>query len=226
LFEATDIVVSNEAYEIFKSGARQVAAASSALRPGLPPAEREAVMDGMRRVVAGTPEAVLVRYADRTISVHEVLVIYAGLPPEKRPAVQTQAGFVDMIKPLILPELMVIEAVKRGIEAEPAYRQKLIQNRNALLRFHVQGAVERRTNELLRASDLEAQLREYHRRHQALYTVVDASGRPRAATYEESRARVEGDYSVALRDRLLAEQAEALRRTRTVRVDEQALAAL
>lgn len=226
LFEATDVVVSNEAYEVFKRGAQQVVEAGAVLRPGLPPEQREEIEGRMRRVVAGTPEAVLVRYADRTISLRQVLVIYAGLPAEKRPAVQTPAGFIDMIKPLILPELMVMEAVRRGIEAEPVFRQKLIQNRNALLRFHAQGLAERRTNELLQAPDLEERLRAYHQLHQSSYVVTDAAGNRRPATYEESRAQVEGDYSVTLRDRLLAEQADDLRKSRTVQVDEKALAAL
>lgn len=226
LFESTDIVVSNEAYGIFKRAAGQVAEAGAALRPGLLPAQREEIEETMRRVVTGTPEAMLVRYADRTISLRQVLAIYAGLPAEKRPPVQTPAGFIDMIKPLILPELMVIEAVKRGIELEPAFRQKLIQNRNALLRFHAHGMVERRANELLQAPDLEVRLRDYHKLYQSFYVTGDRAGGQRPATYEESRAQVEGDYSVALRDRLLAEQAGILRRTRTVRIDEQALTAL
>jgi hypothetical protein len=226
LFEATDIVVSNEAYEVFKLGARRVAEAGAALRPGLPPAQRAEIEENMRRVVTGTPEAMLVRYADRTISLRQVLAIYAGLPVEKRPPVQTPEGFIDMIKPLILPELMVIEAVKRGIEAEPAFRQKLIQNRNALLRFHAHGMVERRANELLQAPDLETRLRAYHKLYQPFYVVGDRAGGQRPATYEESRAQVEGDYSVALRDRLLAEQAGVLRKTRAVTINENVLAAL
>ena len=58
------------------------------------------------------------------------------------------------------------------------------------------------------------------------YAIVDAEGEKRPATYAEARPRVEGDYSDALRDRLLAEQAQALRKTRAVWVDDKVLAGL
>ena len=171
------------------------------------------------------PETVLVRYEGRTISVRQVLAIYAGLPVEKRPAVQTEAGMINLFKPLVLPELMAIEATKRGIAAEPVFQQKIIQNRNALLRFQAQGLVERRANELLHAPDLEARLREWHASHRASYAVIE-KGQRREATFAEARAQVESDYSVVVRDRLLAEQLTALRQQRDIRIDERTLAAL
>lgn len=213
LFDAANIEVSNEAYALVRRAAQAVDAATG---------PREELMERLRAIVTATPEAVLVRYEGRTISVRQILAIYAGLPVEKRPPVQTQAGLIELIKPLILPELMAIEAVKRGIAADPVFQQKIIQNRNTLLRFHAHGLIERRTNELLRAPDLEVRLREWYEAHRADYAVVEA-GRRRPATFAEAKPQVEGDYSVALRDRLLAEHAAALRKARSVAVDEKVL---
>lgn len=216
LFEAASIEVSNEACATLRHAAQAI----SEVKPGEGAGER------LRAIVAATPEGVLARYENKTISIHQVLIIYAGLPPEKRPAVATQDGIVALIKPLILPELMALEAARRGIAAEPAFRQKLTQNQNALLRFHAQGQVERRTIEMMSAPDAEQHLHAWYDSHQADYAVIEAGGKRRTATYDEARPRVEGDYSVALRDRLLAEQAQALRKARAVRIDEKVLALL
>lgn len=216
LFETAKIEVSNESYELVKRSARAIDATTG---------PRQETMARLHAIVAETPEAVLVRYEDRAIGVRQIVALYAGLPLEKRPAVQTEAGLTDLIKPLILPDLMAREAIKQGIAIEPAFKQKLVQNQNALLRFHAQGMIERRANELLNAPDLEARLREWYESHRSLYNVFEGD-RPRPATFAEARARAEGDYSVAVRDRLLAEEAEALRKIRTVRVDEKVLAAL
>ena len=217
LFAATAIEVSNEAYALLKRSAQLIDEAAG------PPAE---VSARLQAIVGRTPEAVLVRYEERSISVHQILAIYAGLPAARRPAVQTQAGLIDMIKPLILPELMALEATRRGIAAEPAFQQKLIQNRNALLRFHTQGQVERRAVELMNEPGIEAQLHAWYEAHRADYALVEAGGQRRPATFAEARARIEGDYSVGLRDRLLAERVQELRKARTITVDEAVLRSL
>ena len=90
-----------------------------------------------------------VRFEDKSLSIHQILTIYAGLPAP-RPQIATQEGFLAMIKPLITPELMAIEAKRRGIAASAEFQNKLLQNRNALLRFHVHGAIEAQANEVLR----------------------------------------------------------------------------
>jgi hypothetical protein len=216
LFEAAKIEVSNESYDLVKRAARAVDAATGS---------RGEMQARLHAIVAETPEAVLVRYEDRMIGVRQIVALYAGLPVEKRPAVQTESGMIELIKPLILPELMAREALKQGIAAEPAFKQKIIQNQNALLRFHAQGAIERRANEFLRAPDLGDRLREWYEAHRSLYQVIEKE-QPRQATFDEALARVEGDYSVAVRDRLLAEEAASLRKLRSIRIDESVLTAL
>ena len=218
LFEAAAIEVSNEAYEILKRAARLVDAAGGTAREGRDPE----VSARLHAIVNDTPEATLVRYEDKSISVRQILVIYAGLPAP-RPPIETPAGLTTMIKPLIVPELMAIAAVKQGIAAEPEFQHKLIQNRNALLRFHMQGLVEREANELMQSPSLERELHGWYDTHKAEYAVTTGRGEKIIPTYAQARPRVEGDYSVALRDRLLAEKAQALRKTRAVHVDEAVL---
>jgi hypothetical protein len=216
LFEAASIEVSNEACATLRRAAQAVDTVPSGA--GSEPQ--------LRAIVDTAPEAVLVRYGEKSISVHQVLIIYAGLPAEKRPPVATQDGIIALIKPLILPELMALEAGRRGIETEPAFQQKLAQNRNALLRFHAHGQVERQAVALLAAPDAEAQLRAWYDAHRGDYALVDATGQKRLASFAEAQPRVEGDYSVAVRDRLLAEQAQTLRREHAVWIDEKVLLAL
>ncbi len=221
LFEATDVEISNEAFAILKRGAQKIDAAreASSRGPVVEP-EREAAAK-LRAAIAETPDAVLARYVNKSISVRQVLVIYAGMPAP-RPNLQTQAGVVQMIKPLITPELMAIEATKRGIETEPAFQAKLIQNRNALLRFHMQGLIDRRANEAMRAPDFPAQLRAWYEAHRAEYRLPPEKGGA-IPSYADVAQRVEADYSVALVERLKAEQAAALRQLHRVAVDEDAL---
>ncbi|MDB6113555.1 MAG: hypothetical protein JWQ62_500 [Lacunisphaera sp.] len=215
LFEAAAIEVSNEAYALLKRAAQAVVAAGSG-------EENSARLHG---IIAATPDATLVRYEDKSISVRQILAIFAGLPAP-RPAVETPAGLTAMIKPLIAPELMASVAVKRGIAADPEFQHKFIQNRNALLRFHVQGLVDRQANELMHAPDFEAQLHAWYDAHQADYAVTTGRGEKLVPSYDQARPRVEGDYSVALRERLLAAKAQALRRAHAVHIDEAVLRGL
>lgn len=157
------------------------------------------------------------------MSVRQLLAIYAGLP-EPRPHLETEPGLLDMLKRLIAPELMALEAVRQGIGDDPAFRQKLLQNRNALLRFHMHGLIDREANALMKTPEWETQLRAWFEAHRADYAMPGEERR--LATYAEARPRVEGDCSVALRERLLAERAQALRRTRSVRIDEAVLQTL
>jgi hypothetical protein len=229
LFEAASIVVSNEAYALLKRAAKAIDDTTAAAQLGPVTLPAEEATQQLHAILNRTPEATLVRYEERSISVRQILVIYAGLPAARRPRVEQPQGLIEMIKPLILPELMAIEAAKRGIAAEPAFQQKLIQNRNALLRFHAHGAIESRANDTLRGPDLESRLQAWYRQNAALYAAPaeaggNAPGKP--LPYAEVRDRVLGDFSVDLRDRLLAEKALELRKVRRVVVVEAVLRSL
>ncbi|MBX3735855.1 MAG: hypothetical protein KF715_04120 [Candidatus Didemnitutus sp.] len=225
LFEAATIDISNEAYDVIKRAARAIDATNSAPRPGpvLPSPEDKAAK--LYAIISAAPEAVAVRYAGRTLSIHEILSIYSGLPA-RRPDVQTQDGFVALIKPLITPELMALEAVRRGIADEPEFQNKLIQNRNALLRFHAQGAIEARANEILRSPELSATLQAWYREHADAYATPGEKGGVKPADFSAVRERVLADFSVDLCERFRAEATRDLRKRHAIAIDDAVLAAL
>lgn len=213
LFDAAPIDISNEAYAIVKHAAKLLDATTVASQRGPLVDSPEAAAAKLYTIINAAPEAVIVRYADKTLSIHEILSLYSGLPAP-RPNVQAEAGFVAMIKPLITPELMAQEAVRRGIAVEREFQDKLVQNRNALLRFHAHGAIEARANDVLRGADLETRLQAWYHEHRELYP---------AEPFATLRPRVLGDFSVDLRDRLIAEKAQALRKVRVVTIDDEVL---
>lgn len=227
LFEAASIEVSNENYATFKQAAKAIDRASSSLtqNPELPPSGETAAK--LQGIIEAVPRLTLARYEGRAITVPQLLSIYAGLPVTRRPRVAEPAGLIEMMKPLILPELMALETARRGIGAEPAFQQKLTQNRNALLRFHVHGAIESRANDELRSPDLEARLRAWYRANPTLYAATPEGGSGGVLQpFEAVRERVLGDFSVELRDRLRAEKARELRQQRRIEIDEAALRTL
>lgn len=225
LFEATLIDISNEAYDLLKRAAKAVDASSAASKRGPVVESTQAAAAKLHAIINATPEAVLVSYEHKSLSVRQILTLYAGLPTP-RPPIQTQDGFVAMIKPLILPELMAIEAMKQGIAAEPEFTNKLVQNRNALLRFHVHGAIESQANEVLKGPDLEAQLQAWYRDHAAAFVMPSEGGSKNPPPFSAVKDRALADFSVDLRDRLLAEKARELRQSRRVSIDEAVLQTL
>ena len=222
LFEAARIDISNEAYELVKRAARAIDTTRTASQRGPVVAPREEANARMRAIIEDTPDAVLARYENKTISVRQVLVIYAGLPPP-RPAVATEAGLVELIKPLITPELMALAAVKQGIADDPEFRQKFIQNRTALLRFYMQDLITAELNRRMQSPDLETHLRAWYDKHKLLYAPLEGNRVAHTPPYEEARERVLGDYSVALMERIKTEKVTALRTARQIAIDDGAL---
>lgn len=225
LFEVTDIQISNEAFAVLKTAAREIDRTREASRRGPVADSRDVAEAKLRDIVSRSPDAVLARYENKSISVRQVLVIYAGMA-EPRPNLQTQDGVVQMIKPLITPELMAIQATKDGIATDPAFQAKLTQNRNTLLRFYMQGLIEKEANERLQAPDLEAQLHAWYTAHTAEYAVPGEKGATHVPPFAEIRPRVEADYSVGVIEQAKAEKATALRKLRPITIDEQVLNAL
>ncbi len=225
LFDAADIEVSNEAYDMLKGAAHaiDVSDAASHLGPVMePPAIASAKL---RTIVQRTPDVVLARYNQSKISVREILVIYAGLPAP-RPKVDTHESFLAMIKPRIVPELMAFEAERQGIDQQPAFQSKLLENRSALLRFHAQGAAEREANLILKGPELEQRLQAWYQEHKADYAAPTEGGEKKIPSFAEARSRIEGDYSVALCEQLFTEHVQGLRKSTTITVDEVVLKAL
>lgn len=223
LFEATRIDVSNEAYALLQKRAQLIDTTSRDSSRG-PIADTRAVAEEkLRDIVTATPDVAIVRYDDQTIKTRQLLVIYAGLPPP-RPNLQTHDGFLAFVKPMIVPELMAREAAKEGMETDPFFRAKLIQNRNALLRFHMQGTIDRQANAAMKAPDFVDQLRAWYNTHAADYRRPAEKGGG-VPPFGEVRSRVEADYSVVLVERLKAEQVAQLRRERRIQINDAALKA-
>jgi hypothetical protein len=222
LFEAATIEVSNETYARLKTAARAIDLASAASQRG-PVVDLPAIASArLRDIVDRTADGVLARYQQKTITLKQILVIHAGLAAP-RPPLDSQEALIAMLKPLILPDLLAAEAARAGIEALPAFQHKLIENRNALLRFHAAGVIEGRANETLKAPDLREKMQAWYHAHAADYALTDETGLRRVPTYAEVQQRVEGDFSVALRDDLRAKKAAELRAARGVTIDETVL---
>jgi hypothetical protein len=225
LYDMAMINISNEAYDILKRAAKTVDKTRAASERGPVFDSRPDTAAKLYAIINATPEAVLVRYEDKSLSIHQVLSIYAGLPAP-RPQVETQDGFVAMIKPLITPELMAMEATKQGIAAEPEFQNKLTQNRNALLRFQVQGAIDSRANEILRGPDLDAKLQAWYREHAHSYATSTTDSGKKIPSFSDVRDRILADFSVDLHDRLFAEKTRELRLKHTITIDETVLKTL
>jgi hypothetical protein len=225
LFESASIDISNEAFAILKRAANAIDATAASSRRGPVVDSPEDAATKIQGIIQSAPDAVIVRYADKTMRIRTLLALYSGAP-SPRPAIQSESGFVAFIKPLIEPELMALEAVKQGIEGDPLFQEKYIQNQNTLLRFHMQGAIEHQAGLIMRQSDGEAQVRAWYEQHRADYAVALKDGRTRPATFEEARPRAEGDYSVALLERVKAEKVAALRKQHAIAIDEAALGRL
>jgi hypothetical protein len=223
LFEAATIDISNEAFAVVKRTAAAIDAASAAAKRGPVVDAPQHTAEELRKIVQETPEVIVVRYGEKTITTRQILVIYAGLTAP-RARIDTEAGFVAVIKPMIVPELMAIEATRRGIAADPLFQAKLIQNQNALLRFHMQGLIERLATEAMHAPNIDEQLEAWYRAHLADYTVAGADGTRRVQPFSEVRSRAESEYSVDLLERLKAAQIATLRKNHRIVVHESVLA--
>lgn len=225
LFDTAAIDISNEAYAVIQRAAKLVDTTSAASKRGPVVDSPEDAAAKLYAIINAAPEAVAVRYEGGALSIHEILSIYSGLPAP-RPPVETQEGFIAMIKPLITPELMASEAVRRGIAREAEFQNKLVQNRNALLRFQAHGTIEAQANAVIRSPDLEAQLQPWYRAHADAYAVPVARGGKKIPPYAEARDRALADFSVELVERLQAEKARELRKLRAVTIDEEVLGRL
>ncbi len=222
LFEAADIRISNEAYALLKQCAHAIDQSRATPQPGPLMPNPQVAAAKLYEIINRTPEAVLARYEDKSISVRQILSIYAGLP-DTRPNLETTEGLLEMIKPLVVSDLMAMEAARKGIADDPLFKNKVIQNQNALLRFYTQDMVDRQVNATMSDPANDFKMRAWHAQHKANYGPPRESPDQRLPTYEQVQSRVEGDYSVMLREKLLAEKATALRKTHTIEIDEAVL---
>ncbi len=219
LFDAATIDVSIGDYDRLKAAARKINAVdtdstlTNAVSYG-----NAASLAKIRDIMRSTPDSVLARYNGTPITVKQVLAVYAPLRPP-RPPLETNDDLVNLLKPMIVPELMADEAARRGIENQPEFQNKLIENRNALLRIYMHGLIESESAAKLDVPDLEKQMKAWFLENTNRFAIPTPDGGKRIPTYEEVRKRVEGDYSIDVRDQLQAEKIAALRQSHEVKID-------
>jgi len=235
LFDAATINVSIGDYDKLKQAAKEInetdqpsPRSNSGADAQKPASSAKAKI---RKIMEDMPDSVLARYSDATmtnnvsatngtvITVKEVLAVYSNLHAP-RPPLETDDDLVKMIKPFIMPPLMADEAIKQGIEALPAFQNKVIENRNALLRIYMHGVIAAQANKELNAPGLDKRIKSWYQQNAAQYAVQAPDGVKTMPTYEKIQKRVEGDYSVDLRDQIQARKVRALRKAQTVEIDE------
>jgi len=216
VFEAAEIIVSNEAYEKLKKAAREINAADQTS------IDRKASMARIRAVMESMDESVLARYDNEKVTVKEVLAIYANLHAP-RPRLETKQDLIDILKPLVMPSLLAAEARKRGIENHADFKNKIEQNRNALLRIYEHGRLQQQASDGMKAPDLSERLRAWYEQNKEHYAIDGAAGSKTIPPYSEVRERVEGDYSVGLWERAEADKIRSLRKSNQVKIDDAVL---
>jgi hypothetical protein len=236
LFEAATINVSIEAYDKLKTAAKEIDAADNASpRPDSgTDVQRNPASAKIREIMENMHDTVLARYSDTAttndasvtngtaITVKQVLAVYSHLHAP-RPPLETNEDLINMIKPFIMPSLMAAEAVKRGIETMPAFQNKVVENRNALLRIYMDGLIEVQANQELNTPGLDRRMKSWYRQNVEHYAVQSNDGVKTTPAYELIQKRVEGDYSVDLRDRIQAEKVRALRKMHQIEINEAVL---
>ncbi|MDB6018422.1 MAG: hypothetical protein JWR19_2911 [Pedosphaera sp.] len=209
LFDAATIDVSIGDYDKLKIAAREINATGAS--PSSSPK--------IRTLLENMSDSVLARYNGTAITVKQVLAIYAPLHAP-RPPLESNDDLINLLKPLIVPELMAAEARRLGIESQPAFQNKLIENRNALLRIHMRGLIEAQANQELKAPGLDQRIQSWYQQNAEQYAVPATNGVKTIPTYAAIKKRLAGDYSVDLRDRIQAEKVRALRKAHPVEIIE------
>jgi hypothetical protein len=157
---------------------------------------------------------------DVSIGDYDKLKIAARELHAPRPPLESNDDLINLLKPLIVPELMAAEARRLGIESQPAFQNKLIENRNALLRIHMRGLIEAQANQELKAPGLDQRIQSWYQQNAEQYAVPATNGVKTIPTYAAIKKRLAGDYSVDLRDRIQAEKVRALRKAHPVEIIE------
>jgi hypothetical protein len=235
LFDAATINVSIEDYDKLKLAAKEIDAADKPSSQSNSGADAQktasSAKEKIREIMENMPDSVLARYSDTTmtnnmpvtndtaITVKEVLAVYSNLHAP-RPPLETDDDLVSIIKPFIMPPLMADEAIKQGIEALPAFQNKVIENQNALLRIYMHGVIEAQANKELNAPGLDKRIKAWYRQNAAQYAVQAADGVKTIPPCEEIHKRVEGDYSVDVRDRIQADEVRVLRKTHHIEIND------
>jgi hypothetical protein len=216
VFDAAEIIVSNEAFEKLRKVAKDI----NALDPAS--TGRKTSSAKIRAVMEKLDESVLARYNGEKVSVKEVFAIYANLHAP-RPRLETNQDLIDILRPLVMPSLLAAEARKQGIENLADFKNKVDQNRNALLRIYEHGVLQQQASDGMKVPDLSERLQAWYKQNAERYAIEGPSGSKTTPPYSEVHERVEGDYSVDLWERLEADKIHSLRKSCRIQIDDAVL---
>lgn len=205
VFDACPIEVSNEAH------ARLVAA--------LEPAGRALAARDGRAFAAETARLgslVLARYPGGVVEARKLLVFALAVPESERPDAAQPAGLTQLLKELLLPELLADAARARGIEATREFRAKVIENENSLRRLFARDELLQETRRRS-AVPAEAEVAAWFQAQRAHY----GAGVELAAV----RARVESDLVEERCAQARAALLATLRRAHRIEIRDAAVAA-
>lgn len=133
LFEEAEIVVSNEAYAVLKEAVTRYG-------PGKPD-----------ELPAGLAARQLAVCGDMKVTIGDVLSMYLGLTPGKRPDITTPEVLAGLLKELLADGLKVAEARKRRLDRGRLYRETVAANRAALTRMWLQDRITDEAVEQMKA---------------------------------------------------------------------------
>jgi hypothetical protein len=214
LFEQTKIDVSNEAYDRLKAAIKTVTAKGNATIT---------VGDLLASAEAQYPIA---RSETFTVATGEVLEAYLKIPTENRPNLQTQDGFLSLLKAIVGEQLLVTEARARGLEKLPKVVALLQLNRCMLMRMATLDRLTDEASKQMKAPGAEARVTEWYERNlKTRYTRKNAAGKDEVVSLSAERETIENDYFEALNERLRTELIAELRQGKTAEVDEKLLVA-
>jgi hypothetical protein len=219
LLDETEIDISNEAYDQLKAMARGINSAGDLASS--PEEQKDAAREKTREIMQHSPDAVLARYDGKSLTVKQVLAVYAQLHIP-RPNLENQSVLTDFLKPFIVPDLLSVEAQKEGMDKSQEFQDKVLQNQNALLRIYMRNKLEAEADDKLQTSDLDVQMESWYDQHKDQYA-RQVNGKNEIPSYAEMRKRVQGDYSEDLLEHLQAKKIQTLRSTHEVRIDDTVL---
>jgi hypothetical protein len=211
-FQKAQIVVSNEGHAALGTAAGRFSGAR--VDPG--------------DAVAGLPEELrersLATFQDTSITVGHALRGYLQTPEGSRPDIRTREGLTELLKQILEQDVLAMEATAQGIDRTRPYLEKVEQNRSALVRMWSQDRSAARARQQMESPEIHDRLRHWYREwRDTRYTYKDEQGKPKVLPFEGNEESIRNDYYDALRDRVRAEDGKALRKGRSITIDEAAL---
>jgi hypothetical protein len=212
VFDQTDINVSNEAYEELKVSAKRLTEATNP-----PPAPGKLLSTEQRQRPLAKGQSFVVTTGD-------LLDAWWQTPAAERPDLQKQEGLIAMLKVLLADHLLIDEARARGLDRSPAVLERVQLNRNTLVRlFVIDQLAEQAAQKLKLPGTAERLAKWYAENLKTRYTHKRPDGTEQVVDFQTERDSIANDYAEALDEQGRAERLRALRKGRTITVNDAVL---